>query len=319
MISLFSGGGNHVFFNSSPVTFMNTPTANLIQILSDRVQSLRDEGNIAEALHAATAAVEKCQQALGTDFEGIDAFATALEVRGDLLVESGKAAEAAEDYKQAIDQLDNRPDRLSQIGRLYASLGAAYDSLERSDRAMECWERAVEFLEKSEPPRLLDVAAIANNLGFLAKAGGDMDAAEDHFLKSLQILNEELGQKHEETAAVSNNLGALYHAAGYFEQAREMHMMSLETRRELLGEQHPDTAQSHNNLALSLLETGDRAWARRHFEKALAGFESLGAEFAVDLEAVVSNYCNFLVAEGEGNLSELIQGRVKELLGSGNF
>ena len=142
----------------------------------------------------------------------------------------------------------------------------------------------------------------------------DLDAAEDYFLKSLEIMHAEVGQKHEETASVSNNLGAVYLAAGYLDQAREMHMIALETRREIFGENHPDTAQSHNNLALALLQTGDRAWARRHFEKALAGFEALGAAYSDDLEAVASNYCDFLKEEGEANLAEIIAGRVRELL-----
>jgi hypothetical protein len=95
-----------------------------------------------------------------------------------------------------------------------------------------------------------------------------------------------------------------------------MHMIALETRRNLLGEEHPDTAQSHNNLALALLHTGDRSWARRHFEKALTGYEALGLEYADDLEAVASNYCDFLRDEGEANLADIIAGRVKDVIGA---
>jgi tetratricopeptide (TPR) repeat protein len=161
----------------------------------------------------------------------------------------------------------------------------------------------------------LDIATIANNLGFIAKAAGDLEKAEAHFLRALEILHSQLGQEHEETATVSSNLGALYQATGFFEQSREMHMIALETRRKLLGEEHPDTAQSHNNLALALLKTGDRSWARRHFEKALTGYEALGSEYTVDLEAVASNYCEFLREEGESQLAEVISGRVREVIG----
>lgn len=297
-----------------PTTPMDTPTANFIQIMQDRVESLREEGDLDEAMHAATAAVEKCQQSLGPDLDTIEAFAIALETRCGLLLESGEYERALEDAKQAIDQLDNRPDRLVQLGRLHAMLGAAYDGLDRPDMVVTAWEAAVVFFEKHEPPLLMDVAGLTNNLGFIAKATGDLDAAEDHFLKSLEIMMSEVGQENEETASVCNNLGAVYLAAGYMEQAREMHMMALETRREIFGESHPDTAQSHNNLALALLKTGDRTWARRHFEKSLAGFESLGKGYSDDLEAVVSNYCDFLEEEGESGLAEVIAGRVKELL-----
>ena len=293
---------------------MDTPTANFIQMMQDRIQTLHDDGDLKEALHAANALVEKCQQALGPDLDTIDAFVSGLEIRAGLLNELGNYPDAVDDAKQAIDQLDNRPDRIAQLGRLYALLGASYDGQDRPERVIDAWMTAVRYFEKHDPPLLMDVAAMTNNLGFTAKAGGDLDSAEDFFLRSLEIMHAEVGQKHAETAAVSNNLGAVYLAAGYLDQAREMHMMALETRREIFGESHPDTAQSHNNLALALLKTGDRAWARRHFEKALEGFESLGIAYADDLESVASNYCDFLREEGENSLAEVIAKRVQELL-----
>jgi tetratricopeptide (TPR) repeat protein len=295
---------------------MDSPTATLIGILQDRVETLRAAGNFKEALHAASAAVEKSQQALGTNLDSIDAFASALEIRGDVHRELGNFDLAREDYRQAIDQLQDRPDRFDQIGRLHAGLGAAYDGLDQEERAVSNWQKAIEFFEKHEPPLLLDIAAMANNLGFIAKANGDLDRAETHFLRALEIVHSHYGQEHEQTATVSSNLGALYQAAGYHEQSREMHMIALETRRNLLGEEHPDTAQSHNNLALALLNTGDRAWARRHFEKSLTGFEALGAGYSHDLEAVASNYCNFLREEGEGTLADVIAGRVRDVIGA---
>jgi tetratricopeptide (TPR) repeat protein len=296
---------------------MDSPTANLIGILQDRVAALRSVGNLDEALHAASAAVEKCQQTLGPNLDSIDAFASTLEIRGDIHRELGNFALARDDYRQAIDQLENRPDQFGQIGRLHAGLGAAYDGMGRQDKAGEHWLRAIDFFELHEPPLMLDIMAMANNLGFLYKAAGELDAAETHFLRALEIVHSQLGQEHEQTATVSSNLGALYQTAGYNEQSREMHMMALETRRNLLGEEHPDTAQSHNNLALALLSTGDRAWARRHFENALAGFEALGPEYKDDLEAVASNYCDFLREEGETQLADLIAGRVQEVIEKG--
>ena len=293
---------------------MDLPTATFIGILQDRVESLRASGDLSKALHAAGAAVEKSQQTLGTDLDSIDAFASALEIRGDLHRELGNIEPAREDYRQAIDQLQDRPDRLDQIGRLHAGLGAAHDDAGRSADAMRYWLLAIEFFQRHEPPLLLDIAAMANNLGFLVKAAGDLDTAESHFLRALEITHSQLGQEHEQTATVSSNLGALYQAAGFYEQAREIHMIALETRQNLLGEEHPDTAQSHNNLALVLLETGDRVGARKHFEKALQCFEALGPEHAYDLEAVSANFCEFLREEGEDAEANTIVVRVREIM-----
>jgi tetratricopeptide (TPR) repeat protein len=295
---------------------MDSPTATLIGILQERVETLRATGDLSEALHAANAAVGKAQQTLGPDLDTIDVFATTLEIRGDLHREMANHDLACDDYRQAIDQLEDRPDRYAQIGRLHAGLGAAYDAMGREDKAGQHWHAAIEFFEHHEPPLMLDVAAMANNLGFLYKSAGDLDMAETQFLRALEILHSQLGKDHEETATVASNLGALYQASGFHEQSRQMHEIALETRRKLLGEEHPDTAQSHNNLALALLSTGDRAWARRHFERALADFEALGPEYHSDLEAVADNYCNFLREEGEAHLAEVIAKRVKDVTGA---
>lgn len=293
---------------------MDSSTATLIHILRERVDELVAVGDHIEALHAANAAVEKAQQALSSDLDSIDEFASSLEVRAELNRRLGRLEEAKDDYKQAIDQLENRPDRSLQKGRIHAGYGAVHDALGNTDRAAELWEAAIRFFETAEPPALIDVASISNNLAFLKKSQGDIEGAEGHFLKALEILHKELGPDHEETAAVSNNIGALYQLAGFHEQAREMHMMALEARRKTLGETHPDTAQSHNNLALALLKTGDKSWARRHFEKALGAYEALGSEHAEDLDAVAENYCEFLRSEGEVHLADQISNRVQGVL-----
>ena len=289
---------------------MDSPTTTLIQILRARVEEQVALGDLDEALHAANAAVLKAQQILSSDLGSIDEFASSLEVRADVYRQLGRYQEALDDYKQAIDQLENRPDRCAQLGRLHAGYGAVHDQLDHPERAAELWQQAIHYFEAAEPPALLDIAALSNNLAYLKKNAGDIEGAEAQFLRALEILHKELGPDHEETAAVSNNIGALYQASGFHEQAREMHMMALDARRKLFGDIHPDTAQSHNNLALALLCTGDHAWARRHFEKALSGFEALGIEYADDLEAVANNYCEFLREEGDFAHADLVSSRL---------
>ncbi len=293
---------------------MESTTSPSITSLKERVNSPRASGNLNEALVAANEVVEKCKQSLDTSLDTVDAHASALEVRGDINLHLGKYEASCSDYELAIEKLQNRIECFPQIGRLHATAGSAYDALGHEDKAVNHWRKAMEFFDRSKPPLLLDVAAMANNLGFTAKASGDLENAEAHFLRALQIVHSELGQEHEQTATISSNLAALYQTAGYYEKSREMHMIALETRRNLLGEDHPDTAQSHNNLALALLNTGDRSWARRHFEKSLMGYEALGRECADDLDAVAANYCDFLHQEGEGYLAEVIATRVRSVI-----
>jgi tetratricopeptide (TPR) repeat protein len=281
---------------------MDSATVNLLNMLRNRVQALVDEGNYEEAIHAATAAVEKAQQALSSEYDSVNEFVDALEVRADLLRITGNLDAARADYRQAFDQLDGRLDRLAQAGRLLAGWGAVHDEQGNAERAQACWEKALDIFERLDPPALLDVAAMCNNLAFLRKGAGDFESAEAYFLKALEIDHRELGQDHEETALLCNNLGALYHASGYYEQAREMHLMSLEGRLKTLGADHPDTAQSHNNLALALAMTGDTERATEHFERALTVFEMIERErggHRDELEAVVANYGEMLRQLGD--------------------
>ena len=143
-----------------------------------RVDELVAMGDLDEAVHAATAAVLKAQQMLSSDLDSIDEFASSLEVRADVYRQLGRLEEARDDYKQAIEQLDNRPDRSVQLGRLYAGYGAVHDQLGNSERAAELWQQAIHYFETAEPPALLDIASMANNIAYLKKAGGDVEGAE---------------------------------------------------------------------------------------------------------------------------------------------
>lgn len=295
-------------------TIMDTSKATLITILRDRVGKLCEEGNFSEALHAANAAVEKAEQELSSDLDSIELFALTLEVRGDLYRNTGEWEQARDDYRQAIDQLNNRADRSLQLGRLHADLGAVHDQLDHAERAVHHWEVAISYFEKCTPTPSLDIAALSNNIAFLKKALGDLDGAENHLLKALEILHRELGSEHDETASVCNNLGALYHQSGHYEQAREMHLMALEARRELYGDVHLDTAQSYNNLALALMQTGDPDLAKSHFECALSALAECGPEAQEEIVSVSENYSEFLRHHGEEQSIAHIESRVNQVL-----
>ena len=58
---------------------MDSPTATLIGILNDRVETLRANGDLDEACHAANAAVDKAQRALSSEYDSIDTFASVPE------------------------------------------------------------------------------------------------------------------------------------------------------------------------------------------------------------------------------------------------
>jgi len=279
---------------------MESGTANLLNMLQVRVKKLCEEGNWNEAMHAATAGVDKARAALAEDEESIEALAVSLEVKGDFLRQYGNLEDARLSYLESLELLAGVEGRhTEQQARISASVAVVYDSDGNEDEAIRFYERGIELFERMEPPALLDVADLCNNLAYIYKSRGDFDSAENLYLKALQICHEHLGPNDEETAAICNNVGALYLAAGYYEQAREMQMMALEARRVTFGEKHLETAQSHANLALALCETEELDWAKKHFDQALTIYEDQLKEAPMDYATVSSNYAEFLRTTGD--------------------
>lgn len=278
---------------------MKSGTANLLQMLQERVKKLCEDGNWDEAMHAATAAVDKSRATLDDDPESIYQLAVSLEVKGDFLRQYGYLEESRKCYLESLKLMEVSPEHIEPLARISASVAFVYDTDGNEDEAITFYKRSIDLFERMIPPSVLDVADLCNNLAYIYKSRGDFDTAENLYLKALEICHDNLGQNDEETAAVCNNVGALYLAAGYYEQAREMHMMALEARRQTFGEHHLETAQSHANLALALCETDEQEWARKHFTKALNIYEDKVREAPMDYATVSSNFAEFLRAKGD--------------------
>lgn len=293
---------------------MESGTANLLHMLQDRVKKLCEEGNWDEAMHAATAAVDKARATLDNDAESIEQLAVSLEVKGDFLRQYGYLEDARKAYLESLELVEGNPDHTEQLARISASVAFVYDTDGNEDEAIVFYKRAIDLFERMVPPSVLDVADLCNNLAYIHKSRGDFDTAENLYLKALEICHDNLGEHDEETAAICNNVGALYLAAGYYEQAREMHMMALEARRETFGEHHLETAQSHANLALALCETDEHDWARKHFTKALNIYEDKVGEAPMDYATVSTNYAEFLRTKGDEKAALSIEKRAGKKL-----
>jgi len=294
---------------------MDSKTESQLRELLENIDSLQDAGQTIEAIHAATEYLEKCQALPDSDPGKTQIVADGLEKRADLLRFCDACEQACDDYINAIEKLANGKKNLIQLGRLHAGLGAAYAALGENGNAASQWERSIECFETNDPPSPLDVASMANNFGFLKKASGDYDAAENAFLKALEILHAELGETHEETATVAANLGELYYEAGHLGPAEKMHRMAAGARSAVLGDYHPDTAQSHTQIAQVFLGSGNRTSARQMMEKALNAYISLGREFHQELGGVAKTYCELLREDGELSMAEAITFRIRAILG----
>lgn len=293
---------------------MDSGTANLLEMLSERVLELANAGKWDEAMSSADAAVEKARSSNDGEVDDIVGLAAALEIKADLFRQQNFLEDSRVIYLEALDMLNGRPECKAMIARISASIGVLYDFVENDEEAILFYERAIEMYEQLDPPQLEDVADICNNLGFIYRSLGNMDTAETLLLKGLEICHNLYGQNHEKTATLFNNVGALYLKSGYDEQAREMHGMALEGRLASVGENHPDTAQSYSNLALTLAQIGENDGAKKHFLKAIGILGEHIQTESDDYATVTENYAEFLRAtEDLKGSSKVIKKAEKEL------
>jgi len=294
---------------------MNAGTANILDMLSTRVETLCEKGEWQEAYHASQAVVDKARGAVVHKEEGSElALAGSLEIQADLLRQTGHLEEARLGYLESLEIANQFTDNEVMLARISASVAVLYDSVENEAEAVRFYERAIELYRRAGMGHSEEVADIYNNLGFVYRSIGNFDAAEDLLLKGLEICNHSLGLEHEKTATLCNNLGALYLKLERNTQAREMNMMALENRLKVLGGGHPDTAQSHANLALSLCKGGELKEAEEHFKSAVKIYEKHIKEKNHEYAAVVENYAEFLkMSNNEKTAESVIKKAQKKL------
>jgi len=293
---------------------MDVGTANLLEMLTERVIELTNQGKLEEAMHSADAAVEKARSSNQGGTDDVLCLAATLEIRGDLLRQGGYLDDALEVYHEAYALIGGDERYAEMQARISASTGVIYDLAENDEEAIMCYEKAIEQYENIEPVNRLEIADICNNLGFIYRSLGDLDTAETLLLKGLEISHHELGQDNEKTATLCNNVGALYLKSGYDDQAKEMLTMALESRIKVLGKSHPDTAQSYANLALSEAQLGETELAKKHFQKAIGIYEKHVEKESQEYATVVENYSEFLRANKEEKACAALVKKAKKKL-----
>jgi len=283
-------------------------------MLHDRVRQLCEAGKWEEAMHTANTAVEKSRAALDDDSKSMEELSASLEVKGDFLRQYGNLEEARKAYFEALELLEGNAEYTEHMARISASVAVVYETDGNTDESITFYERSIELFQRMDPPSLIDVASLCNNLAYIHKTCGDLDTAEGLYLKALEIYHDILGADAEETAAICNNVGALYLAAGCYEQAREMFTMALEARRKVFGEKHLETAQSYANLAAALSYINENKGAKKNFENSLKIYESKVREAPMDYATVSSNYAEFLRDQGNEKAAISVEKRASKSL-----
>lgn len=148
-----------------------------------------------------------------------------------------KAAEFYElgDYSGAIKEAEIAIEKgvvTERVDLVYKIIGASYDSLDDSEKAIAAYEKALEINENNYQ--------VWTNLGVTYRSIGDFDKALECYNKALEI--------EPEYAEVHSSLGSLYTLQGDAKKAIEYFEKAVEL--------DPTLATCYGNMALALAMEG---------------------------------------------------------------
>ena len=273
---------------------IESPQANVVRVLFDRVANLREQGKHDEAIRVAGTAIDTAARLVETDEPARPHLVSALEILAELKLEQGDYPPAEALLIDALEHAGYCEVPPIQLARMKSSLAGVYDFNAFPESAISLYEESIGIFESLDPPLEEDAANLRNNLAMIFKDAGYFDQAEDNYIKALEILERLHGRQHEDVASIYNNLGALYYATGYCAQAREMHGQAFEIRSGLEEKSDADIGQSCSNLATCLHELGEHAEAQKQFEAALKYLEQTISHDSEMYTIVSSNYATLL-------------------------
>ena len=194
------------------------------------------------------------------------------------------------DYKNALQYFEKAV-QLAPENPLYQNeAGVMANTLEKYDKAIEYYEKALASDLKTFGPDHANVATYWNNLGMAWNAKGQHDKAISYHEKGLASGLQTLGPEHPKVAIRWNNLGLAWKDKGKLDKAIEYYEKALESDLKTFGPDHPQVAVYWNNLGEVCREKGQYDVAIGYYEKALAS----------DLKSFGGSHPN--VARGWNNL-----------------
>jgi len=161
-------------------------------------------------------------------------------------------------------------------------------------KAIECFLKVKEIIEKTLGKEHPSYATSLNNLGSLYMDIGDYAKAERYYLEDIAITEKALGKEHPSYATSLNNLGSLYYSMCDYTKAERYFLEATAIREKALGKEHPSYATSLNNLGSLYMDIGDYAKAEHYYLEAISIKEKvLGKEhpsYATSLNNLGSLY-----------------------------
>jgi len=158
-----------------------------------------------------------------------------------------------------------------------------------SQKAIKCYEQALEIDREIYGEKHPDVATRLSNLGLAWDSLGDPKKAIGYFEQALEIDREIYGEKHPDVATRLNNLGLAWNSLGDSKKAIEYFEQALSIVREVCGEKHPQVAKMLSNLGSAWYSLGNPKKAINYYEQALEIDKEIYGEKHPDVATRLNN------------------------------
>ena len=176
------------------------------------------------------------------------------------------------DYQKAIKCLESSLDHMeglltldTNVARCYNALGNCYYGLDRPEKALEFYNKALKMREElSGSDYHYDMPVYKNQIGTVHEDKGEYEEAVKCYKDALELLEELKCLGYEDEALFRRNLANVYVRQEKYKEAEEEAEKAFKIRLKILGN-HPDTVRS-------IFQLGVIQANLRDFKKALAFF-----------------------------------------------
>ena len=172
------------------------------------------------------------------------------------------------DYQKAIKCLESSVDLMegplkldTNLARCYNALGNCYYGLDRPEKALEFYSKALKMREElSGSDYHYDMPVYKNQIGTVHEDKGEYEEAVKCYKDALELLEELKCLGYEDEALFRRNLANVYVRQEKYKEAEEEAEKAFKIRHKILGN-HPDTVRSIFQLGViqAKLETYDKA------------------------------------------------------------
>jgi tetratricopeptide (TPR) repeat protein len=185
--------------------------------------------------------------------------------RGQIYFFESKYAQAADEYRAAIKEIERAPAGRLELSRYYGGLAVALERTDKRDESIQMHEQALAIAAEAFGAGHLDVVKLQGNYGIALKMKGQLDRAREVTERALESMSARDRQAHPQAAKLHSFLSDLHYRAGRLDLAAEHGRASLEI--------HQRAGSSDILLAEAVSNLGNAEFRRKDFQAALALYE----------------------------------------------